>query len=213
MAGLTPPHRPKQPVARASLDVVEQIDEIFGRLGAELHESRWPGPVTALQHALQCAQLAEWAQAPDCLVAAALLHDVGHLVGPRELISGADDAHELRALGLLGSAFGKDVLEPVRLHVQAKRYLASLDEHYLRRLRPLSLESLSHQGGPMSRNEAQAFEEQPWAGEAVALRRWDDAALEFSKPTPPLRYYLDLLERLRLPAQPPRTFLGPTDIS
>lgn len=213
MPAFTPPHWPGQPAARASLDVVEQIEEIFGRLGAELHESQWPGPVTATQHALQCAQLAEWAQAPDSLVAAALLHDIGHLVGPRESNPGADDAHELRALGLLGSAFGRDLLEPIRLHVQAKRYLASLDEHYLRRLRPLSVDSLARQGGPMSRDEAQHFEEQPWAGEAVALRRWDDAALEFGKPTPPLRYYLDLLERLRLPAQPSRTFLGPTDIS
>jgi predicted HD phosphohydrolase len=166
-----------------------------------------------MEHALQCAQFAEWAEAPGSLVAAALLHDIGHLLVPTgEPGRGDDNAHELRALGLLGTAFGREVLEPIRLHVQAKRYLAASDERYRASLSRASTLSLWRQGGPMAPAEVQTFEELPWAAQAVALRRWDDAALTRSKPTPSLTYYLDLLESIRRPVGEPRTALGPTDI-
>ena len=209
-----PPMRPAYQGGAVSLDVVQQIQDLFGQHGGRVHDLDWPGPVTMQEHALQCAQLAEWSQAPPALVAAGLLHDIGHLLAlslPSR--SEEDDAHELRALGLLGTAFGRDVLEPIRLHVQAKRYLVAMDEQYRRRLSRASLASLSRQGGPMSAGEAQAFEELQWAGQAVALRRWDDGALTCGKRTAPLSYYLDLLETLRNPPSGSRTPMGPPDIS
>jgi predicted HD phosphohydrolase len=88
------------------------------------------------------------------------------------------------------------VTEPIRLHVQAKRYLVSVDAAYFLGLSPASVHSLQLQGGPMSKAESQAFERLPFAREAVQLRRWDDLAKVPGHATPPLDYYLALLQDL-----------------
>ncbi len=150
----------------------------------------------ALQHALQCAHAAERHGAADALIAAALLHDIGHALDPDRARSGIDDLHEMRALPLLAQAFGPSVTEPVRLHVQAKRYLVSADLTYLAHLPDGALQSLAHQGGPMTGEECRLFERLPYAEQAVALRRWDDEAHVPGAITPPLDHYRPLLEAL-----------------
>jgi predicted HD phosphohydrolase len=154
--------------------------------------------VSALDHALQCAQLAEWAGSPPSLVAAALLHDIGHFADDEVVSLGdtVDDEHELRALPLLAQGFGAAVLEPIRLHVAAKRFLVADEPAYRDTLSPASLHSLMLQGGPMSPVERAAFAALPFAHDAVALRRWDDLAKTPGQATPPLDYYLALLDEL-----------------
>ena len=167
-----------------------------------------------MEHALQCAQLAEWAHADASLVAAALLHDIGHLLPDASpATDDEDDAHELRALQLLTTAFDAAVFEPVRLHVQAKRYLVAVDRRYGGMLSEASVHSLALQSGPMPEAERRAFEAQPFASQAMSLRRWDDLAKERGKATPPLSYYLALMREVAepcngLPLASPK--LGPT---
>lgn len=184
------------PAGPEALDVVTQVIELLEGPGRRPPRCPEQG-VTLLAHALQTAQLAEHGQAPRTLVAAALLHDVGHLLARPAEACPCDDVHELRALGLLGSAFGRDVLEPIRLHVQAKRYLVSTDPHHAAALPPAALASLALQGGPMSRDEIWLFEDTPYAAQAVALRRWDDAAHDPGRRTPPLAHYVCLLNEVR----------------
>lgn len=195
------------------MELIEQIADLFARHGGQPYEGRRREAVTALEHALQCAQLAEWAHADHSLVAAALLHDVGHFVEAAALADDIDDVHEMRAVPLLARAFGAAVVEPVRLHVQAKRYLVATDPRYGGTLSPASLHSLSLQGGPMCADEVRLFEELPYAVEAVALRRWDDLAKQPRKKTPPLAYYLPLLHDLALdaPLARPRTVVAALD--
>lgn len=177
--------------------LLEQIEALFEAHGAQPQEEPQAGePVSALAHALQTAQLAEWADAPKALVCAALLHDVGHFVpasadGPTERLP-----HEQRALGVLSDGFGDEVLGPIRLHVQAKRYLVATDARYAEGLSPRSRRALAAQGGPMTREQQRRFEQQPHAWGAVQLRRWDDRAKEAGKRTPPLAYYLGVLEEV-----------------
>jgi len=192
------------------MQFIEQIRHLFLRHGSQPYEGRRPEPVTALQHALQCAQLAERAQADHTLVASALLHDVGHFVEAAVLPDHMDDVHEMRAVPLLAQAFGAAVVEPVRLHAQAKRYLVATDRRYIATLSPASLHSLALQGGAMGADEVRLFEELPYAVEAVALRRWDDQAKQPRKKTPPLDHYLPLLEDLALaePFARPRTLVA-----
>jgi predicted HD phosphohydrolase len=178
-------------------DVLDQIVELFHLHGHARYEGLREEPVTALAHALQCAQLAEWAEAPDSLVTAALLHDIGHFIAPAPGSDAIDDVHELRALGLLAMAFDADVIEPVRLHVQAKRYLVSVDARYAPSLSPASAHTLSRQGGGMSPDELRLFETLPYSAQAVALRRWDDLAKAPGRRTPTLGYYLSLAETVR----------------
>ena len=178
---------------------VAAIAALFDAEGHVCYDGARAEAVTALEHALQCAQLAEWAGARPGLVAAALLHDVGHFVAPRSGtndIDDLDDAHELRALPLLGATFGPDVVEPVRLHVAAKRWLVAADGDYASTLSAASIHSLALQGGAMGLDEAVAFVSVPYARDAIALRRWDDLAKQPGRTTPPLGYYLALLDEV-----------------
>ncbi len=176
--------------------MVLQIEALFLRHGDQAYDGSRREPVSAMQHALQCAQLAEWAHADDTLVAAALLHDIGHFIAA-ESDEQVDDRHELRALPFLAPRFGPAVLEPIRLHVAAKRYLVATDPAYLSGLSTASAHSLGLQGGAMSADEIAAFEATPFAMDAVQLRRWDDLAKQPAQATPSLGYYLALLDDLQ----------------
>jgi phosphonate degradation associated HDIG domain protein len=176
------------------MTLIDRIEAIFVQHGDSAYEGARRESVTALEHALQCAQLAEWAAADLPLVAASFLHDIGHFIVARPESDDIDDVHELRALPFLCEGFAADVIEPVRLHVQAKRFLVATDAAYAANLSSASVHSLQIQGGPMSPDEARLFEELPFAHQAIQLRRWDDLAKTPGKPTPSLAYYLALLE-------------------
>lgn len=179
-----------------AIDVVDRIMEMLLIGGGEAYFGE---PVTLLEHALQTAMLAEESRAPDTLVAAALLHDLGHLLhGHPEDIArhGVDGRHEEAAAQWLGVNLRRPVTEPIRLHVVAKRFLCTVEPPYLERLSTASLESLAIQGGPMTPDEVAAFARTPWAAEAVELRRWDDAAKVAGLAVPDLSHYRPLLERL-----------------
>lgn len=135
--------------------------------------------VTQLMHAWQCGRLAEKSGASASLQLASWLHDVGHLWVNLEgtpTLQGQDDGHEHIGAEVLLPVFGPAVAEPVRLHVQAKRYLVSTRETYARKLSPDSVRSLHLQGGPMALHECASFEAEPFFADAVKLRVWDDLA-------------------------------------
>lgn len=186
------------------MDLIAKIDALFRRRGHLQYSAERREPVTALEHALQCAQLAEWAHAEHSLVAAALLHDLGQLMDGSAWDPLGDDQHEMAALPLLrAGGFGPSVLEPIRLHVAAKRYLVATDPRYAPTLSEASRHSLALQGGPMDVLERQRFMAHPHAPAALQLRRWDDLAKRPGMRTPPLSYYLALLEELLKEAPSP----------
>ncbi|QNM98605.1 phosphonate degradation HD-domain oxygenase [Chitinimonas koreensis] len=155
--------------------------------------------VSQRAHALQAAHFARAAGLPDALVAACLLHDLGHLLSEQSddaLANGDDDLHQYRALPFLRGLFGEAVVEPIGLHVAAKRYLCRAEPGYRAALSPASQASLALQGGPMSEDEAAAFLARPHAAAAIALRRCDDAAKVAGLVVADLDAYLPLLERL-----------------
>jgi len=195
------------------MDVLTRIEMLFAQHGDGIYEGRRAEAVTAIEHALQCAQLAEWAMAPAEQVAAAFLHDIGHFIDASPDTDAIDDVHELRALELLRGAFGPAVLEPIRLHVAAKRYLVAVDAGYLKSLSPASLHTLQLQGGAMSTDELRMFEDSPFSDEALALRRWDDLAKLPGRSTPSLAHYLTLLDELLLSSRPAeRIVIGAFDV-
>ncbi len=153
--------------------------------------------VSQEQHALQCAVLAERAGSPPALVAAALLHDLGHLVRPERTGAAGerDGLHEYLAIPFLRGTFTEAVIQPIRLHVEAKRYLCAVSSGYRDGLSPASQRSLLLQGGPFTPEEAQEFIRQPYAGEAVALRRWDDSAKDPLASTPGWSHFQEVLVR------------------
>jgi gamma-butyrobetaine dioxygenase len=175
---------------------VNPIETILGLLRTAGQGKYGETDVTQLEHALQCATLAEQAGAAPALVAAALLHDIGHLANPEDypaLLRDEDGRHEDTGAALLAQWFGPEVSEPVRLHVPAKRYLAAAEPGYAALLSEASVTSLRLQGGPFDADEARAFLALPDAADAIRLRRWDDRAKVAGAPTPDLDHFVNAL--------------------
>lgn len=176
------------------------FDEIFEILETK-GSARYGGEdVSQLQHGLQCAALAERANASDHQVTAALFHDIGHLIVDDEgaAVKGIDLEHEASGAGALEALFGPEVAEPVRLHVEAKRYLCATNARYLSRLSEASTLSLKVQGGPMSPDTAERFAARPHGKAAIALRSWDDAAKDPNAQTPTLDHFRERARRILL---------------
>ena len=173
---------------------LSDICVLFARKGGRAYEGEG---VTQLEHALQTAQQAEAAGASVHVVAAALLHDLGHLLndqGETPTLRGVDDLHQYAALPFLRSLYGPAVLEPIRLHVDAKRYLCATRADYYEALSADSKRSLVLQGGVYSITQAAEFIAKPHAHEAVEIRLWDDQAKVAGAPTPPLAHFVAALE-------------------
>jgi phosphonate degradation associated HDIG domain protein len=152
--------------------------------------------VTELEHALQCATFAEQAGEPPIVVAAALLHDYGHLchgLGEEIAEQGVDAQHERLGYELLKGLFVDEIAETARLHVAAKRYLCWKEPDYLAGLSAASRRSLDLQGGPMRDDEAIMFERLPHAALAVRVRRYDDLGKVVGMITPSLEHFTPML--------------------
>jgi len=178
------------------VSIVDEIIELFARRGGDVYFGE---SVSQLEHALQTAFQAEQEGASDTLIAAALLHDIGHLLHklPEDIAdNGIDGWHEQVGAMWLSRYFPAAVTEPIRLHVAAKRYLCAVDSEYRRQLSTASIQSLELQGGPMSEGAARDFEAMTYAREAMRLRRWDDQAKVIGWKAPDLTQYQFLLEKL-----------------
>ena len=174
--------------------ITQQILNLFDQNGSSMYGGE---AVTQLEHALQCAELARKNGASDELITASLLHDVGHLLHdlPDDASDkGIDDLHELLGEKFLVQHFKLATVQPVKLHVQAKRYLCATVEGYYEALSNSSKVSLEFQGGIMSPSEMEVFEKNEFYKEAVALRRWDDLAKDPNLVSPPISTFVPSIE-------------------
>lgn len=178
---------------------VTSVNQIIALLAEGGSSAYFGEPVTVLEHSLQAAWFVHRSAGEASLIAAALLHDIGHLMhceGEDAAARGLDTRHEQIGFALLGNHFPACVLDPIRLHVAAKRFLCHSEPEYLSSLSYASVESLELQGGPMTAAEAEAFLALPHAHEALTLRRADDAAKVQGLAVPQLDAYRSILESL-----------------
>jgi predicted HD phosphohydrolase len=189
-----------KPTSGAPQPAPRPLSELFDRYASPAALHLYDEAITELEHGLQCAALAARDGQPDAIVAAALLHDVGHLlIGdlfPIDAKLDKDWKHEEVGARYLARWFGPEVTEPIRAHVAAKRYLVACDPVYAAALTPSSVRSLAVQGGPMSDAERAAFEQRPGFAAAVAVRRYDDTGKDPTVTVAPFAAYHDLLTRL-----------------
>jgi phosphonate degradation associated HDIG domain protein len=177
-------------------DIIGLIADIFECRGAEAYAGE---ALTVAEHMLQAAALAQAEAAPDTLVAAALLHDIGHFAsefGEYSPEDTEDKHHDDSGANLLAGHFPPAVTECVRLHVAAKRYLCATEGAYYDMLSAASKHSLHLQGGPMSAAEIDAFRRLALHQDAVRLRRWDDSAKVAGLRTATFESFKPLLQRL-----------------
>jgi [1-hydroxy-2-(trimethylamino)ethyl]phosphonate dioxygenase len=171
--------------------IVDHLLRIIATMGEHSYGER----VDMLEHSLQTAACARAAGETDSLVLAALLHDIGHVIGhDRAGAWGLPDHAEVGAR-YLQQWLPPDVVEPIRRHIAAKRYLVATDPSYRDQLSDASIESLREQGGPFSDEEALGFSIEPFADEAVALRRHDDDGKVDGLDVAPRAEYRELLTR------------------
>jgi len=176
--------------------IVAFIADIFERRGAESYLGE---PVTMSQHMLQGAVLAEREGASDELIAAALLHDIGHYTsefGPYSPDDTEDNHHDEAGAKVLEHFFPAVITECVRLHVAANRYLCATDATYYDKLSQASRHTLELQGGPMNEAEVAQFRRNPFYKEAVRVRLWDEGGKDPHMKTPPFRHYVPVLQRV-----------------
>lgn len=185
------------------MSAIEHIEKLFSDRGDSQYGFE---AVSQQQHALQAAMIAELEQSTPALIAAALLHDIGHLLHdlPDDATEqGIDDRHEELGQRWLTGHFGRDVTEPVRLHVDAKRFLCAVETDYEAGLSEPSRQSMALQGGVMTADEADRFKALEFGADAARLRRWDDAAKEVGLATPPLSHFLQTVANcLKEPGAP-----------
>jgi gamma-butyrobetaine dioxygenase len=177
------------------MSTADDIVALYARRGAQAYFGE---DVSMSEHGLQAAYFAETSHAPEALILAALLHDIGHLTEsvPDDIADWTRDArHERSGSRWLAAHFGPEISEPVRLHVPAKRYLCATEPAYFQQLSAASVTTLKLQGGPMSAAEITAFEAEPYWRDAVQIRKWDDQGKVAGLKTPGFEHYRALIDR------------------
>lgn len=174
------------------MDIVDKIVSNFKN-----NNSLYIGEsITIAEHMIQSAMMAEKSKSNNNLVCACLLHDYGHFIldNPDELVRKKQDGkHEDIGYEYLKKFFKKEIVEPIKHHVIAKRYLAR-DKKYFDRLSEASVVSLELQGGVLDTKEAKLFENQEFFKEAIMLRKFDEAAKKIGVKIKDIIQYKDLLK-------------------
>ena len=175
-----------------------EIKELFESAKAEEYLGE---DITLVEHMIQCAENAQADGAQDWLIIAALLHDIGHLLVPDAASaqdSGIDLHHDDVGAEWISKRFPNNIVQAVRLHVDAKKYLVATDSDYFDQLSEASQITLDIQGGVFSESEATDFIQQQYAHEAVLLRKWDDAGKVRGAAKTDISDYEDLINEVAL---------------
>ena len=176
--------------------IVPFLADIFERRGGEEYLGE---PVTMAQHMLQGATLAERAGAPEVVIVAALLHDIGHFTsefGTYHPDDVEDRHHEDAGAEVLEPYFPTLVTDCVRYHVAAKRYLCATKPEYFKRLSTASVHTLGLQGGPMNAEEVAEFQKNPNLDQIIQVRYLDEAGKHADMQTPPFAHFAPMVQRV-----------------
>ena len=152
--------------------------------------------VTMSEHMIQSAMLAEKAKCNDNLVCSCLLHDYGHFIieDPYSLVNNNKDGeHEAIGYEYLKKFFNKEIVEPIKYHVLAKRYLAR-NKKYFNFLSEASKKSLKLQGGILNDDESKEFKKKKYFKNSILVRKFDESAKQTNIKMKSIDNYKSLLK-------------------
>ena len=182
-------------------EIADEIMNLYNEHGGAEYAGE---KVSQLEHMVQAAQLAEAQGYDEEVILAAFLHDIGHISeaakGDESTSAsrgmdgfGIKDHEEIGAEFLRGKGFSKKIARLVESHVEAKRYLTFKDPAYYANLSEASKKTLEYQGGPMTAEEAAAFEQYPLFDLIIRMRNWDEQAKIEHQPLPDLQHYRGMM--------------------
>jgi len=175
--------------------VAEEIIEMYRSHGDKEYAGE---KISQSEHMVQSARLAAQQGHNEEVILASFLHDIGHICvsahGDQTMDGfGVNDHEEVGAVFLKKKGFSKRIVRLVESHVEAKRYLTYKDKDYYEGLSEASKKTLQYQGGRMSQDEAEAFEQYPLFDLIITMRRWDEEAKIENMPEPDLEYYKSMI--------------------
>lgn len=177
-------------------NIVAFLEDIFERRGGEEYLGE---PVTMAEHMLQGATIAEQNGEPEIIVVSALLHDIGHFTSEFGMFSMEDTKdrlHEDAGAKVLQNFFPQLVIDCVRYHVAAKRYLCATRPSYFYKLSEASVHSLNLQGGPMCDDEVREFEKNPYLKDILKVRYLDEAGKREDMNIPSFSHFAPMVQRI-----------------
>lgn len=173
----------------------EITDKVFEILKSGEDKDYIGEPISQLEHALQCAKLAVDENMDDETILAALFHDIGHLCAYNaESMAGygVKEHEKIGAKFLEELSFPDKIVQLVKSHVDAKRYLTFKNPEYFEKLSDASKRTLQFQGGPMLAKEAQDFENDPLFRLKIFVRSCDEKAKLPNFQAPDLESYRNM---------------------
>ena len=173
------------------MDITEKIISNFKN-----NKSLYIGEkVTIAEHMIQSAMMAEKSKSKNNLICSCLLHDYGHFIleDPEELVKKSKDGkHEDIGYEYLKKFFKKEVVDPIKYHVLAKRYLVK-EKKYYNSLSDASKISLKLQGGMLNKKQCKEFEKKDYFKNSIKLRKFDEVAKKSDIKMKSIIEYKDLL--------------------
>lgn len=136
------------------------------------------------------------------VVISSLFHDIGHLIG----LEAGDSNDRMGGCGIMNHegiggefvsklGFSDRIAKLVANHVMAKRYLCFKSPDYYSILSDASKTTLRYQGGPLTEETAQEFENDPDFDVILAMRKFDEAAKVPGADVPNFHFYVSLLKK------------------
>ncbi len=163
------------------------VNEIFALYEKYGNEDYIGEAISQIEHMSQAAQLAIQGGFDDEVILAAFFHDIGHICVSRNTASnmggyGVKSHEKIGADYLREKGFSERIAKLVENHVEAKRYLTFRYPDYYNNLSEASKRTLEYQGGKMTSEEADSFEQDPLFEASIQLRKWDELAKEVDTP-------------------------------
>ncbi len=181
---------------KSSKAIVSEIKYLFFKSG---NDEYFGEKVSQFEHAAQALLMAISEEESLEMQVAAFLHDIGHLIETDEDntidVYGRKDHEEAAKVWLEERGFSERIQAVVQNHVPAKRYLCFKRPEYYAALSTASKKTMKFQGGVMTTDEAQAFENQTYFEESLKLREWDDKAKITNIELPTLEDCLEIVSK------------------